>query len=80
MNELTTGFTTNGIMTDEVGTITGDVELKSECDDAGDAHATVRYKDADEWYTVPDAREKLASAVDLPIYHTKLVGKYNQQA
>lgn len=51
MPELRTSFTApaGGVMTDEVGVITGDLELATTCEND---HATVwiRYVGADEWY------------------------------
>lgn len=80
-NEMTTHFTTSndGVETDEVGVITGEVELACTTTDDGDANAKIRYKDADEWYTVTNAARKLSSPVELPIYHTTLLGQFNQQ-
>lgn len=79
-NEMTTIFTTSndGVETDEVGVITGEVELKCTTTESGDANAKIRYKDADEWYTVTNATRKLGSPVELPIYHTTLLGQLNQ--
>ena len=39
-----------GVMTDEVGAVTGDLTLRTEVDDAGTVTQRVQYKDADEWY------------------------------
>jgi hypothetical protein len=44
--------TTGGIMTEEVGTITGDLEVATRMGGAGEAEAAVRYVGANEWYTV----------------------------
>lgn len=43
--------TTGGVMTKEVGTLTGDLEVATSVEARG-AEAAVRYADADEWYTV----------------------------
>ncbi|WP_433579945.1 hypothetical protein [Nocardia brasiliensis] len=77
-NEMTTTLTAapGGIMTDEVGVITGEVEIRSTVTDAGHASAQTRYAGADEWYTITEAAEHLGSPTELPIYHTKLVAKY----
>jgi hypothetical protein len=40
-----------GVMTDEVGAVTGDLTLRTEVDDAGTVTQRVQYKDADEWYS-----------------------------
>jgi len=39
-----------GVMTDEVGGVTGELTLRTEVDDAGTATQRVQYKDAEEWY------------------------------
>ena len=62
-------------MTDEVGVVTGDVEIASTFD-AGEAVGTCRYKDADEWYTITDAKQAIESADALPGFHEALVAKY----
>jgi len=43
-----------GVMTEEVGAITGDLELLTRPSEARDGglEALVRYADAEEWYTV----------------------------
>jgi hypothetical protein len=43
-----------GVMTDEVGVVTGDLTLQSEMKD-GAYVLKVQYKDAEEWYTVTGA-------------------------
>ena len=43
-----------GVMTDEVGVVTGDLTLRSDVVD-GSYVLKVQYKDADEWYTVTGA-------------------------
>lgn len=58
-----------GVMTDEVGVVTGDLTLRTELVD-GDAVVRVQYKDAEEWYTVTGARAKLADPADLAAVHT----------
>ena len=39
-----------GVFTDEVGVITGPLELRTSCADDGTVEITVRYAEADEWY------------------------------
>ncbi|MCI0686415.1 MAG: hypothetical protein L0Y54_04135 [Sporichthyaceae bacterium] len=44
-----------GVMTDEVGVVTGELTLETALsDDGGDGRVLLRvqYRDADEWYTV----------------------------
>lgn len=79
-DEMTTTRTARpgGIMTDEVGVITGEIEIKTITTDDGRAVAFARYAGADEWYTITDAAAQLRSAVELPDYHTQLVTKYLQ--
>ena len=64
-----------GVMTDEVGVVTGELTLRTTID-GGQVTIQVQYKDADEWYHVtggrfalddPDAVHTLAtSLVDRP--------------
>lgn len=44
--------TTGGVMTEEVGAITGELELATRLSREGLLEAAVRYAGADEWYTV----------------------------
>lgn len=52
--ELRTPFasTVGGVMTDEAGAITGDLELLTRPGASGALEALVRYAGAEEWYTV----------------------------
>jgi hypothetical protein len=52
--ELRSGFvsTVGGVMTEEAGAITGDLELLTRPMEAGRLEALVRYVGAEEWYTV----------------------------
>jgi len=62
-----------GVMTDEVGVITGELTLRSEL--VGDqVTLRVQYKDADEWYVVTGGRASLADPADLDAIHTIAVG------
>lgn len=65
-----------GIMTDEVGVITGDVELESSLAGSDEAVARCRYDGANEWYVVSDASRVLGSGEDLQGFHEALVRKY----
>jgi hypothetical protein len=62
-----------GVMTDEVGVVTGDLTLRTELTD-GDAVLSVQYKDAEEWYAVTGGRAKLADPSDLEAVHAIAVG------
>lgn len=66
-----------GVMTDEVGVITGDLTLRTEL--TGD-QVTVRaqYKDADEWYAVTGARTTLKDPADIDAVHAIAVGILNR--
>ena len=52
--ELRTTFvsTTGGVMTEEAGAVTGELELLTRPGEAGALEALVRYAGAAEWYTV----------------------------
>lgn len=58
-----------GVMTDEVGVVTGDLTLRTEVDDARSVVLRVQYKDAAEWYAVTGARATLADAKDVDAVH-----------
>jgi hypothetical protein len=63
-----------GVMTDEVGVITGELTLRSEIDAAGAVVVKVQYKDAEEWYVVTGARAHLTDPSDLQAVHSIVVG------
>lgn len=63
-----------GVMTDDVGVITGRLTLRTEVDDAGDVTLHVQYKDADEWYTVRNARAHVRDKHDVDAVHAMVVG------
>ena len=56
VEELRSVFTSTvgGVMTEEAGAVTGDLELLTRPGEAGDAklEVLVRYAGAEEWYTV----------------------------
>lgn len=62
-----------GVMTDEVGVVTGDLTLRTELA-AGEVTLRVQYKDADEWYVVTGGRASLADPADLAAVHAIAVG------
>ncbi|MFC0503963.1 hypothetical protein [Micromonospora costi] len=66
-----------GVMTDEVGVVTGELTLRSEYVD-GQVRLTVQYKDADEWYAVTGGRAALADPAGLDAVHTIAVGLLNR--
>ena len=61
-----------GVMTDEVGVVTGELTLRSELSGA-DVTLHVQYKDADEWYVVTGGRAALKDPADLDAVHTLAV-------
>lgn len=59
-------------MTDEVGIVTGDLELRTRCSDDGVVVAQVRYPRAKEWYSVSGAGCRLHDSRDAGIVHNLL--------
>ncbi|WP_319460455.1 hypothetical protein [Micromonospora sp. RTP1Z1] len=57
-----------GVMTDEVGVVTGELTLRTEYAD-GQVTLRVQYKDADEWYAVTGGRVALADPAGLDAVH-----------
>jgi len=66
-----------GVMTDEVGVITGDLTLRTEETD-GKVVLHVQYKDADEWYTVTGGTCALADPRDAKCVHSIASGILNR--
>lgn len=66
-----------GVMTDEVGVITGDLTLRTELS-SGQVVVRAQYKDADEWYAVTGAKAALKDPADLEAVHTVVVGILNR--
>jgi hypothetical protein len=64
--DLTAG--PGGVMTDEVGVVTGDLTLRTELS-AGQVTLRVQYKDADEWYAVTGGTAPLRDPADLDAVH-----------
>lgn len=62
-----------GVMTDEVGVITGDLTLRTELSGAS-VVVRAQYKDADEWYTVTGAKAEVKDPADLDAVHAVAVG------
>jgi hypothetical protein len=75
--ERTTDVTAGpgGVMTDEVGIVTGDLTLRTEVDDAGRVTQRVQYKDADEWYAVTGAPTALAEGQDIDAVHAATLSR-----
>jgi len=66
-----------GVMTDEVGVITGDLTLRTELNN-GTALLRVQYRDAEEWYTVTGSKVRLKYAADLDALHSVAVALINR--
>ncbi|BCY15371.1 hypothetical protein [Actinoplanes sp. L3-i22] len=66
-----------GVMTDEVGVVTGDLTLRTELVGT-DLTLRVQYKDAEEWYVVTGGKAKLADPADLDAVHNIAVGILNR--
>jgi hypothetical protein len=62
-----------GVMTDEVGVVTGELTLRTEIDDALNLVVKVQYKDAAEWYAVTGAKAQLADLKDIDAVHAVAV-------
>ena len=61
-----------GVMTDEVGVITGELTVRTEL--TGDqAKLTVQYKDADEWYAITGGTVTVHDPADLDAVHAGFV-------
>jgi hypothetical protein len=75
-NARTTDVTAppGGVMTDDVGVITGRLTVRTDIDDAGDVTVHVQYKDADEWYTVRNVQAHLNDRADADAVHAIVVG------
>ncbi|MDT5035089.1 MAG: hypothetical protein QOE03_274 [Micromonosporaceae bacterium] len=67
-----------GVMTDDVGVVTGDLTVRTELDDAGGVVVRVQYQDADEWYLVTGAKTTLADPKDLDAVHDVVVALLNR--
>ena len=61
-----------GVMTDEVGVVTGELTLRSDLR-RGTYVLQVQYKGAAEWYHVTGSKAKLHSKDDLDAMHSQAV-------
>ena len=74
MHEKSSIFTaTHGVMTEEVGVISGELELVTSCDDEGYLTLRITYVGAEEWYTLPGKEYRLHDARDHEVVHRLLV-------
>jgi hypothetical protein len=62
-----------GVMTDEVGVVTGELTLRTEYAD-GRVTLRVQYREADEWYVVTGGTAPLADPAGLDAVHAIAVG------
>lgn len=65
--------TPDGVLTNEVGVISGELELRTSCADDGALELAIRYAGADEWYTVHGTDYRLHDARDHEVVHRLLV-------
>jgi len=72
---ITTG--PGGVMTDEVGVVTGELDLRTSIED-GQVVLRVRYADADEWYAVTGGRAPLSGHSALDAVHMIATGLLNR--
>lgn len=82
MSELRSTFnaTPDGVMTNEVGVVTGELELHTTCADDGSLILAIRYAGADEWYTVQGQDYHLHDARDHELVHRLLVNVLDRPA
>jgi hypothetical protein len=66
-----------GVMTDEVGVITGELTLRSELD-GEKLTLSVQYREADEWYLLTGGKATLKDPADLDAVHQIVVGILNR--
>ena len=73
--ELTTDIVARegGVMTDEVGAVTGELTLRTELADDGSVRQRIQYRGADEWYEVTGSRTTLADGRTLDQVHADAV-------
>lgn len=79
-NEHSTVFTAppGGVWADEVGVITGALELRTTCGDDGAVAISVRYDGADEWYAVRGGSCTLHDPADAKVLHDTVAAILNR--
>lgn len=70
---------THGVMTSEVGVISGELELRTTCDDDGHLLLSVTYVGAEEWYTLPGENYILHDVRDHEVIHRMLATVLERQ-
>ncbi|MBM7702324.1 hypothetical protein [Metabacillus iocasae] len=74
MKQTSSIFTaTHGVMTAEVGVISGELELRTTCDDDGVLTLAITYVGAAEWYSLPGEEYRLHDLRDHEVVHRMLV-------
>jgi len=71
MTELRSTFnaTPDGVMTNEVGILTGELELHTTCSPDGTLRLAIRYVGAGEWYTIHGHDYRLHDPRDHSVIH-----------
>ncbi len=77
MDKRTTNLTAGpgGVMTDEVGVVTGDLTLETTVDTDGTLRQLVQYQQADEWYRVTDSPASLPERSTIDSVHSAAVDR-----
>ncbi len=65
-----------GVMTDEVGAVTGELTLATEIVGDREVILKVQYKGADEWYRVTDATIKVDDPAKLAEAEQQLLNRF----
>lgn len=74
MEKLSSTFTaSHGVMTTEVGVISGELELRTTCNEDGELSLEITYVGATEWYTLPGDDYNLHDLRDHEVVHRMLV-------
>ena len=68
-----------GVMTDEVGAVTGELTLSTELADDGTVQQRVQYRGADEWYVVTGSRTTLADGRSLDEIHAEAIAVLSRE-
>lgn len=63
---------THGVMTKEVGVISGELELRTTCSNDGALTLAITYVGAEEWYTLPGEDYHLHDSRDHEVVHRLL--------
>jgi hypothetical protein len=69
-----------GVMTDEVGTVTGDLTLRTELTADGAVQVLVQYLGAAEWYRVTGAPTSLPPGATLEALHERMLNELRGRA